>query len=245
MRSTWLLGVLVATSAAVAGSPTAATVPEPVPPHIVAVELSDSTSTVWLATSAGLFEASLDALADSDTFALDDAVWNAEPVAGADRPIDDIEPLLWPRGETLMAASGGVVWARGSDGAWSELKCNGDDCPGAITGLASTFDNNAPDEHDLIAFGPDGVWVLARDRAVAADDATPPTGDGWSWIELDSGVDVVAAAQDQRGRIWAMARVDDESSELRVYDNSWAPADPSRRTVVTRPLPSGWVVADR
>ena len=220
---------------------------QPTGPTIVAVELVDSTAEVWLATSAGLLTAPVSALEQSDTFAPADPVWTAEPVGGrVDRPIDDFDSLMWPKdatfGETLMVASDGDIWARGTEETWDTLGCDGDECPTSVTGLSSTFDDDLPFEHDLIAFGPDGIWVLARDRTVAAEQAEPPTGAGWDWVEFDRGIDVVAAAQDQLGRIWAMRRIDADRAELRVYDDMRDRPDGSPPTVVSRPLPVGWGV---
>ena len=246
MNAVPLLGALVVTAAVATGSLVSsgsrASGGEPTEPDIVAVELIDTTGEVWLATTAGLVKAPVSELQDPDTFTVSDAVWTAEPVAGrADRPIDDFDSLEWPRGETLMAASEGDVWARGDDGTWQVLECDGDECPTGIIGLSSTFDDAAPLEHDLIAFGADGIWVLARDRSITADQATPPTGDGWVWIELESGVDIVAASQDQLGRIWAVRRTSTDQAEIRVYDDVLIAADGrSRPTMVSRPLPTGW-----
>jgi hypothetical protein len=236
-------GVLVVSGAMVTGSTTS--VAAQTDPTIVAIELADGNSTMYMATTAGLLGAELSDLQDAATFAQTDAVWASAQVAGRDdRPIDDLESLTWPRGETLTVASEGVLWAQGEEGNWSELSCAGEQCPSSVDGISSTFDDDRPKEHDLIVFGEEGLWVRARDRSIPASEAGPPTGEGWTWIELDSGIDVVAVAQDQRHRIWALVRVDDDRAELRVYDDVWSQPERSEGSVVTRPLPTGWTAAD-
>ena len=244
MRPGAAVGLVVVALLLGAPGVSAAADPEP---RIVAIELANQNTEVWVATTAGLLRVETDALTgDSEPRDL----WELENLGSAtdyqrlggrrDRPIDDVEYLPGTEGEPgfVVAASEGRLWASratGSAAEWVEVTCEGPECPTGVRGLESTvvprqgvrstdtgqLCSARPEQREVIAFGADGMWRLTPPGSKGSG---PATGRSWRSKPLGGESEVVAVGQDLRGtltdeagRIWALAEKGGVA-QLQIHD---------------------------